>query len=648
MTTPKDTRHLVGTTTIRRGPDSQLQAGVTLQGRYMVLSILGVGGMGAVYQARDLHFPNVNKLVAVKEMINLASDPALQSMIVRNFEREADLLATLNHQSLPEIYDYFSQGERSYLVLEYIQGRDLEAIQAERNQPLSPAEVVDWAIQLCDVLAYLHGHTPQAIVFRDMKPSNVMLDQHGRIRLIDFGIAKGFQANQKGTMIGTEGYSPPEQYRGEASVASDLYSLGATLHHLLTNQDPRLEAPFSFGERPLRLANPAVSADLEAVIAVSLQYNPADRFQSAADMKHALEATVRPVAALAAPGTARVATGPSLGGAAPAATRPSSTPLPGRGVHAVWSFACEDEIRGSPIVHEGILCVGSYDHNLYGLDAASGQFLWKYPTDGGLTGQPAIWQDTVLIGSEDRRLHAVSLRTGKVQWTYYTNGPVRSSPRMAEGHAFIGSDDNHLHAVNVSSGRAAWKAEANAAVRSTAAVAGERVYFGCESGDLYCLDFSGAMKWRFKAKRAITSSPLLVGEMLYVTSVDWMLYALEASSGWAVWRYRMGKASISTPAMHGHAVIVGCTDGFIYSVDSRSGKENWRTETEAQVTASPLVHQGMVYCGSVDGRLYCLEATSGKLRWRFETEGPITGTPFAAGEMVYVGSHDRRVYALTV
>ena len=100
------------------------------------------------------------------------------------------------------------------------------------------------------MLTYLHGHQPQPVIFRDMKPSNVMIDQHGHIRLIDFGIARVFQPGQKGTMIGTEGYSPPEQYRGEASPAGDIYALGATLHHLLTRRDPRAEPPFSFSERP--------------------------------------------------------------------------------------------------------------------------------------------------------------------------------------------------------------------------------------------------------------------------------------------------------------------------------------------------------------------------------------------------------------
>ena len=268
---------------------ASLKAGSTLQGRYLIVGVLGIGGMGAVYEARDLHFPNVTKMVALKEMINMAPDPQLRQIIIKTFEREANLLATLNHPAIPKIYDLFNETDRSYLVMERINGKDLETILNETKGFLNEDTVIDWSIQLCDVLTYLHSHKPEPVVFRDMKPSNVMLDSHG-IRLIDFGIAKGFQAGQKGTMIGTEGYSPPEQYRGEASPPGDIYALGATLHHLLTKKDPRLEAPFSFTERPLRKFNPGISTDFESIINKSLLYNPQDRFLSTDSMKQALVA----------------------------------------------------------------------------------------------------------------------------------------------------------------------------------------------------------------------------------------------------------------------------------------------------------------------------------------------------------------------
>jgi outer membrane protein assembly factor BamB/tRNA A-37 threonylcarbamoyl transferase component Bud32 len=607
----------------------QLQAGTTLVDRYLIQGVLGIGGMGAVYRARDLHFPNVSKLVAVKEMVNRALDPIVRSTIVRNFEREANLLASLDHRAIPRIYDFFSLNERSYLVEEYISGHDLETIINNDNDFIAEERVVRWAIELCDVLDYLHSHTPEPIIFRDMKPSNVMINPHDHVVLVDFGIAKHFQSGQKGTMIGTEGYSPPEQYRGEASPLADIYALGATLHHILTRRDPRLEPPFSFNERPVCQINPSVSPVLETVVNTAIKYNPEDRYQSAKDMKEAIMGVARETGML------------------------SDISIPSQhisssevGFKPIWEFECEDEIRGTPTYYNGTIYVGCYDNNLYAINAENGEFKWKYPTEGGIVSKPAVYEDTIVFGSEDMRLHSIYLRNGKLNWTYYTKGPIRSSPFIAEGHIFIGSDDGYLHAINANTGRQAWRIDGGTPIRSTPLVNNDLIYFGTEFGDFYCLDYSGAAKWRFKAKRAVTSSPRIASGAVYFGSVDSTLYALDAKTGWIIWRIRLGKATISTPYIEENLLFIGAIDGIIYCFDLSSSREIWRYNTEHQVTGSPLVHKDSLYCGSVDGFLYCLEFRTGRLRWKFETKGPITGTPVAHGDTVYIGSTDHRLYAL--
>jgi outer membrane protein assembly factor BamB/tRNA A-37 threonylcarbamoyl transferase component Bud32 len=606
----------------------QLEPGVTLQERYLVLALHGSGGMSSVYRARDLHFPNVTKVVAVKEMINLATDPTMHEMVVRNFEREADLLATLSHPAIPRIYDYFTQENNSYLVMEFIEGKDLEAVLRETDEFLPEDQVVNWAVELCDVLQYLHNHKPQPVIFRDVKPSNIMVDNHGTIRLIDFGIARVFQPGQKGTMIGTDGYAPPEQYRGEASPAGDLYALGATLHHLLTRRDPRAEPPFSFSERPIREINPRVSAELEGTINASLAYNPQDRFPSADAMKTALLTVAKDTGILVSP-------------KAVAAARPRSE------VQEVWSFECEDEIRGAPIIVNGVLYVGCYDNNLYALDAKTGEFVWKFATEGGIPTRPAADVELVYAASEDTRLYAVTADKGTLAWTYYSGGPIRSNPVIYEGHIFVGSDDARLHVINMYNGQKSWTAEAAGPIRSTPLVQDERVYFGCESSDFYCLDFKGEMKWRFsKAKRAVTSSAILVEGMLIFGSKDWSLYAVEAEAGWQIWKFRMGGATISTPAYAEGRIYTAGGDGRVYAVDFRSGREIWHFQTEHQVTGSPIVFEDSVYCGSVDGSMYCLDMRSGRKRWQFQTGGPITGAAAVSENRLYFGSLDHRVYAL--
>ncbi len=253
--------------------------------------------MGAVYLAQDLRFSGVTRMCAIKEMISTTPDPQIRRMAVQSFEREANLLVQLNHPGIPKTSDFFTEGVRSYLVMEYVEGEDLENILDNVEGMLKEETVLEWAIQVCDVLVYLHNQKPP-IIFRDMKPSNVMLrSEDNKIALIDFGIAKAFEAGQKGTMIGTEGYSPPEQYKGIVDLRGDIYALGATLHHLLSKRDPRLEPPFTFHEEPARLLNPNLSQATNDIIMKCLEYDPEKRYQSTLELKKAFETALAELSA---------------------------------------------------------------------------------------------------------------------------------------------------------------------------------------------------------------------------------------------------------------------------------------------------------------------------------------------------------------
>jgi outer membrane protein assembly factor BamB len=575
-----------------------------------------------------MHFPNVVKLVAVKEMINQAPDPLVRQTIISNFEREANILVTLNHPAIPKIFDFFSHDERSYLVLEFVPGKDMDLLLNDTEGMLAVDQVISWSIEICDVLEYLHNHRPEPIIFRDMKPSNVMVNNQGHVVLVDFGIAKMFRTGQKGTMIGTEGYSPPEQYRGEASQLADIYALGATMHHLLTHRDPRLEPPFSFSERSIRQINPAVSVEMEAIVQTALQYNPEDRFQSAALMKEALLNVAKKTGILT-----RI-------------NLPSASTNAEQMIKPLWVFRCEDEIRGSVTYDNGTLFVGAYDNNLYALDATNGDYKWKFPTEGGIVTKPVVFQENVLTGSEDGSLYAVSAKLGKISWTHKAEGPIRSSPKISEGFVFFGADDGFVYAVNLASMRRQYRIDAGVAVRSTPCLTSDAIYFGNENGDFICADYRGQVRWRFRAKRAITSAPLVVQGVVYFTSVDGTFYALDAKSGWVIWRYRMLKGSISSPARVDNYVIAGSADGFIYCLDANSAKEIWKYQANHQVSGSPAIHKDMVYCGAADGTMYCIELRTGRLRWKFATDGPITSTPLIFNDVVYFGSADHMIYAL--
>jgi len=624
-----ETRRDVSAKTAEQSAGTHLQPGQVLHGRYQILRVLGTGGMSAVYEARDLNFPNVVRRCAVKEITIAPTKPLVLAQQRELFEREANLLASLSHPAIPKIYDFFNEEEYSYLVLELIHGEDLETILRRHGGPLPQSIVVRWAIEICEVLHFLHTRQPEPIVFRDMKPSNVMLNEYGHIVLIDFGIAKIFRGEERGTMIGTEGYSPPEQYRGIATPQSDIYSLGATLHHLLSGCDPTKEAPFTFHQRPLRQYNPTVSSELEAIIMRALAYEASERFATAEEMRRAL----LPLAGRA--GQPDPALFPTV--------RISSEPA----VQPLWTFRCEDEVRSSPRVADGVLYIGCYDHNLYALRADSGQLLWKFPTEGGIAATPAPWEDLVIIGSEDGALYAVLAASGRQVWRFPTQGRVRSSARIAYNHAFFGSDDAHIYAVQARSGKLLWKAVTSGPVRSSPAIADEMLVVGSEDGYVYALQLQrGTLLWRYFCGGGVVSSPLLWEGMVIVGSTDRYLYALDVHSGWPVWRFRAEKPIISSPAGMGDTIYVGSADGNLYALESGSGRLRWKYSTGGQVNSSPAVAGEAVYVGSSDGGVYCLDARTGKLRWKFETQGPVVSSPLVHEGVVFIGSLDHHVYAL--
>ncbi len=252
-----------------------LPPGTLLQNRYLIKQLLAEGGMGMVYLAEDRRL--ANRPCAIKEMVDHFIDPQQRLEANEYFAREADTLAQLKHSAIPVITDRFDDLNRHYLVMEHVEGRNLEEELAALGHPLSEGLVIDIGRQLCDVLAYLHGFTPP-IVYRDMKPSNVMLTPKGKVMLIDFGIARLFKSAGKGTMIGTLGFAPPEQYQGHIDPRSDIYSLGAALHYLLTGRDPAKFPPFSFP--PVRDLRPEVSGNLVKAIGRALAYKLDDRPQT--------------------------------------------------------------------------------------------------------------------------------------------------------------------------------------------------------------------------------------------------------------------------------------------------------------------------------------------------------------------------------
>ena len=272
---------------------SVLAPGVALQSRYRIVRKLGSGGMGAVYEAVD---QRLDTTVALKETFSL------DSRLRRQFEQEARLLARLHHPALPRVSDYFTEGDRAFLVMQFIAGSDLAEIIATQPGPFPRNQVIVWADQLLDALIYLHTRDRQ-IVHRDIKPHNLKLTASGQIALLDFGLAKDEAAEtsagtSSASIFGyTRRYSPLEQIQDQGtSPRSDIYALGATLYHLLTGVKPpdalaRAAALAKSQADPLRPANEihsAVGPEMAGILRRAMAVEAEDRFQSASDFRKAL------------------------------------------------------------------------------------------------------------------------------------------------------------------------------------------------------------------------------------------------------------------------------------------------------------------------------------------------------------------------
>ncbi|MCB0006883.1 MAG: serine/threonine protein kinase [Anaerolineales bacterium] len=277
-----------------------LRDGTVLRERYRLVGVVGQGGMGSVYRAEDLRLPG--RLCAIKEV---QPDPSasieLQEQAQEQFLQEASILAQLDHPNLPKVSDYFSEGERDYIVMDYVPGKDLRQLVDEcydDNRWLEESLVLDWARQISDALFYLHQQLPP-VLHRDIKPANIKLTPDNRIKLVDFGLVKVMASDEARTVTvlqgrGTALYTPLEQYGGDnghTDVRSDVYAFGATLYNLLTNYPPpsakeRFLNPRAL--RPIQEINPDVSQVVNDVVMWAMEMHPDNRPESIQALRAAL------------------------------------------------------------------------------------------------------------------------------------------------------------------------------------------------------------------------------------------------------------------------------------------------------------------------------------------------------------------------
>jgi serine/threonine protein kinase/outer membrane protein assembly factor BamB len=668
-------------------PSNTLASGTTLAGRYQIDRVIGTGGMGTVYLAQDRRFRTSTRLCAVKEMFDTLTDPALRQKARESFEREANLLASLSHNAIPKVFDYFTEGSRHYLVSEYVEGQDLARVLYQKSRPIPPEKVIDWTIQLTSVLEALHTSQPP-IIFRDLKPSNIMLRPDGRIVLVDFGIAKHFQPVQRGTMIGTEGYAPPEQYEGVADPTVDIYALGATMHQLLTNTDPQEYRPFSFHQRPITQHNPQASSELQEAVMKALAYDSSDRWQSMTDLRETLEQMQ--------PAPARRDTPPSglprgitslldspisgtrpLGGVSRlfqrkmegqngegAATQPLSSPPPpasngnGNGNHT--QIISRPSPAPGPAMTQPLQVSPGGQGPMPAFTRALGAAaepttneptvvpLWTFATEDEVRSTPYVTADALYIGSYDTNLYCLDIATGDFKWKHATRGGIPGTPGVWNDVVIIGSEDHQVYGINRHNGKMEWTGQTQGRVRSSPRVAMDHVYVGSDDGHVYAFSTQrGHLQWKAAVGAPVRSTAITNDSMLFIGAEDGSIVGIEMFEGDIRWRVRAGGPVISSPTLAAERVVVGSMDKMLYGLDPTSGWVVYRVRLNDRIYSSPFPFEDKLFVASVDGTLYCLEAEWGREVWKLSLGAQVTSSPVVTPDgKLFIGARNGTVYCV--
>jgi outer membrane protein assembly factor BamB len=325
-----------------------------------------------------------------------------------------------------------------------------------------------------------------------------------------------------------------------------------------------------------------------------------------------------------------------------------------------WNYTTGDGVSSSPVMTNGIIYVGSRDHNLYALDKATGTLLWNFTDmdNNWVSSTPAVANGIVYIGGYRNKAYALDAMTGVLLWNYtvpsrYTTRiSVSSSPAVANNIVYIGNFDGNLYALNAATGALLWNYTTSTyygdpGVFSSPAVANGIVYVGSVDSNLYALNAeTGDLIWKYLTGNRILSSPALANGVVYFGSSDNNLYALDAATGAFLWNYTTGAGVSSSPAVEEGIVYFGSNDNNTYALNAETGDLVWKYLTGNQILSSPALANGVVYFGSSDNNLYALDAATGAFLWNYTTGAGVSSSPAVEEGIVYFGSNDKNLYAI--
>lgn len=316
----------------------------------------------------------------------------------------------------------------------------------------------------------------------------------------------------------------------------------------------------------------------------------------------------------------------------------------------LWAFTAGNALQCSPSVADGKVYVGSFDKNMYCLDAATGALIWNYTTGAMIFSSPAVADGKVYFGSYDDKVYCLDAATGGVIWSYTADDQVWSSPAVANGKVYVGSQGGKLYCFRADWGQVEWIFTTSGAVQSSPAVADGKVYVGSNDGKLYCVGAaSGALVWSYTTGGQLPSAPAVADGRVFVGSTDHNVYCLNALTGAKIWSYTTGDQA-HNPAIYNGKVYVGSSDDNLYCLDAVTGALVWSYTAGGNVgISSPAVADGKVYFGSYDGKMHCLNVDTGVFIWSYQTgsSAMFNSGPAVANGVVYVACSDRMVYAFS-
>ncbi len=631
-------------------------------GRYMdVVPLSDRGGMGLIFRARDRR--RGNQPCVIKQ---LRPDPGLDETL---FQREAALLAQLRHPNLPACWDAFSENGSHYLVSDLIEGRSLQDL-IEQHGPASESDVAHWGIHLSDALVYLHSQQPP-IIHRDIKPDNIIITPEGNAVLVDFGIARRYQAGKQDTMkIGTWGYLPPEQKAGRTEPRSDLYALGGTLYFALTGNDPQLlnimdinlqwRKGISFP--PVRSVNPNVSPEMEAILLQATRVAVEERYPSARAMLDDLrnvpavrQTRICSHCQKANPSSATQCTAcgksfttqvviprpphnwPSFRGNM-ARTGVSATALRPP-LRQVWSFQTQGAVDGSPIINQGFIYAGSRDGTLYALDAHAQHEIWRYQAGASIRSTPTVYEDTLFFGDDNGTLHAVQSTRGMARWRISLRGKIFASVATGTGLVICATQAGQVVALNPTSAETIWEQFDSSPVYASPAVFNNLVIVCNDAGRVQGLDItSGKPRWTFQASGQIRATPACKDGLVVIAGLDGSIALLDLHTGERLWQRSLGMSISASPVLTSDRIFAAGQEGALFALNRDSGNRLWTASIAGQIAASPVLCGTALLVMTNEGMLSFIDTDTGSISPQGSLGAPVFASPAISGRWGIIGT----------